>query len=151
MPSPERIKAEGERIVLTLKRAKFEKGIPLSRQFVGLTNDPGIYALKSETGDILYVGMANCFLTRFRGGHQTLVALYCDGIPSESVRIVTEPLRGRWLDYMLQLEKLAIFTFQPPYNTRIPSVAEITAMYTTTPKPPQATLKIFSNIFLVML
>jgi hypothetical protein len=141
MPSPARIKEEGARITAALRLAKFETGIPLKRQFEGLSDDPGIYALKSETGQILYVGMASCFRTRFQGGHQTLVALYFDQVPSESVRIITEPLRGRWLDYMLQLEKIAIFTFQPPYNTRIPSVATITAMYTTAPKATPGHIK----------
>ncbi len=135
MPSGERTQKEALRIIKTLQRAKFSDAIPLKRKFEGLTNDSGLYAILSEENETLYVGMANSYLTRFRNGHQALTAMFIDGRTAESMRIFTLPLRGRWLDCMLKLEKQVIFALKPPYNTRIPSVQEI-AMQTQTPAQP---------------
>ena len=136
MPSGERVQEEALRIIKALQRAKFADAIPLKRKFAGLTNDSGLYAILSEENETLYVGMASSYLTRFRGGHQALTAMFIDGRTAESMRIFTLPLRGRWLDYMLKLEKQVIFALQPPYNTRVPSVQEMSAMQTQTPVQP---------------
>jgi hypothetical protein len=136
MPSGERVQEEALRLIKALQRAKFSDATPLKRKFEGLTNDSGLYAILSDENEILYVGMANSYLSRFRNGHQALTALFIDGRTAEAMRIFTLPLRGRWLDYMLKLEKQVIFALQPPYNTRIPSVQEISAMQTQSPAQP---------------
>jgi len=136
MPSGARLKEEATRIIKVFQRAKFSEALPLKRRFEGLTNDSGLYAILSEENEILYVGMANSYLTRFRNGHQALTAMFIDGRGAESMRILTIPLRGRWLDDMLKLEKQVLFALKPPYNTRVPSFQEISAMQAQTPVQP---------------
>jgi hypothetical protein len=140
MPSPDRIKSEATRIVKVFKRLPFEDCIPLRRKFEGLSHDTGLYAFKSSQGEILYVGKANSFLTRFKA-HHILNALYLDEVPLQSVRIALEPLRGRWLDCMVELESLIIFVLTPRYNTNIPSVKRLEAMFTQSAQATSGTLK----------
>jgi hypothetical protein len=127
MPSSNRIKRETERILKIFQKTKFDDCLPLERGYSNLSFGTGIYAIKS--GDVvLYVGKANAFRTRFQSGHQTLIAMFLDGLSPSAIRIVTVPITARYADSLLDLEKRIIFALQPQYNKRIPSYDEVLAM-----------------------
>ncbi|MCU0569890.1 MAG: GIY-YIG nuclease family protein [Oculatellaceae cyanobacterium Prado106] len=84
----------------------------------------GVYAIKTET-EVLYVGKANSFRTRFQSGHQALVRILLDGINPGLVKIITVPTTARFADDLLVLERGVIFALTPRYNSRIPSLKEL--------------------------
>ncbi|MGV0029338.1 hypothetical protein [Phormidesmis priestleyi] len=67
MPSSERVSKEVSRILRVL-RTQFEDCLPLEKGYKNLSFGAGIYGLKSRT-ELLYVGMASAFRTRFQTGH----------------------------------------------------------------------------------
>jgi hypothetical protein len=58
---------------------------------------------------------------------QTLNQMFLDGQNAQSVRVVTVPITGRYLESLLTIEKGLIFAAQPSYNRRIP-ISEVAAM-----------------------
>ncbi|MBW4523337.1 MAG: GIY-YIG nuclease family protein [Scytolyngbya sp. HA4215-MV1] len=127
MPSSDRIKREADRILRIIQKTKFDAALPLERGYSNLSFAAGIYAIKSGD-EILYIGKANAFRTRFQSGHQTLIAIMLDGLSPSAIRIVTVPTSARYADFLLDLEKRILFALQPKYNKYIPSLDAILAM-----------------------
>jgi len=127
MPSLNRIKREAEHILKVIQRTKFEDSLPLERGYTNLSFATGIYGIKT-IDEILYVGKANAFRTRFQSGHQALIAIFLDGVSPATIRIVTVPVTARYADSLLDLEKQIIFALQPRYNKYIPSFEALSAM-----------------------
>lgn len=127
MPSLNRIKRETARISRLLETTLFSECLPLEKGFKNLSFHAGIYALKSVENEILYVGKASAFRTRFQNGHHILNQMFLDGLAPENVRVVTIPVTARYLDSLLAIEKGLTFALQPRYNSRIP-LSEVSAM-----------------------
>jgi hypothetical protein len=127
MPSSNRIRREAERILEILQKIEFDACLPLERGYSNLSFATGIYAIKSAD-EVLYVGKANAFRTRFQSGHQTLITMFLDGLSPSAIRVVTVPVSARYADSLIDLEKHIIFALQPQYNKRIPSLDEVLAM-----------------------
>ncbi|MGI0486442.1 GIY-YIG nuclease family protein [Pantanalinema rosaneae CENA516] len=127
MPSADRVKKEIHAVLKVIQSTSFEDCLPLERGYKNLTFQAGIYALKSVDGEVLYIGKASAFRTRFQNGHQTLNQLFLDGFDPKSIRVVTVSTTARYVDYLLTIEKGLIFALQPRYNRYIP-VSEVAAM-----------------------
>jgi hypothetical protein len=134
MPSRERLQKEATRVIQLLQRTEFAQCTIIEKTFANLSFQAGIYAIKSATEEILYVGMASAFRSRFQNGHQALLKILISGVPAVELRILPVPIPGRYVDYLLQLEKQAIFAIQPRYNVRVPSVQELAGMVAITTK-----------------
>jgi hypothetical protein len=132
MPSRERLQKEATRVIRLLRITPFEQCTTLEKGFANLSFQAGIYAIKSDEAEILYVGMTSAFRTRFQNGHQALLKILISGVPAVKLRILPIPIDSRYVDYLLQLEKQAIFAIQPRYNVRMPSSQEIASMVATT-------------------
>lgn len=135
MPSRERLQKEATRVIRLLQSTPFEQCTTIEKGFANLSFQAGIYAIKSDEAEILYVGMTSAFRTRFQNGHQALLKILISGVPAVRLRILPIPIDGRYVDYLLQLEKQAIFAIQPRYNVRMPSSQEIARMVATTTTP----------------
>jgi GIY-YIG catalytic domain len=135
MPTKAQIEQEIAKIVRLFQKADFESGIPVAPTIAQLTQQTGVYAIKHRDLSVLYVGKANNFRTRFQSGHDALLKILLSGTNPVDIYIVLYPLRGRWVEYILELEKLVIFSLTPSYNKRVPSVAEVTQMVSTAPRP----------------
>lgn len=127
MPSSDRLKREADRILKIIQRTKFEDSLPVVRGYSNLSFAAGIYGIKTSE-EILYIGKANAFRTRFQPGHQALIAMFLDGMSPAAIRIVTVPVSARYADALLDLEKRITFALQPQYNKYIPSLEAILAM-----------------------
>jgi hypothetical protein len=125
VPSNRSLNKEVGRIIEVIERTAWEKCVQIEKGFKALSFMAGIYALKSEDGNIHYVGKANAFRTRFQAGHQILVEMFLDGFSPESVRIVAVPTTAHYADDLLRLEAGVIFLLRPQYNKRIPSFNEV--------------------------
>lgn len=125
MPSSDRLKREATRILKVIQKTKFDDSLPLQRSYSNLSFNAGIYGIKTSD-EILYIGKANSFRTRFQSGHQALLAMFLDGLSPSSIRIVTVSVAVRYADSLIDLEKQIIFALQPKYNKRIPSLDEVT-------------------------
>jgi hypothetical protein len=125
VPSNRSLNKEVGRILDVIQRTAWEKCVQIEKGFKALSFMAGIYALKTQDDNILYVGKANAFRTRFQGGHQILVEMFLDGFSPESVRIISVPTTARFADDLLRLEAGVIFILRPQYNKRIPSFNEV--------------------------
>jgi hypothetical protein len=135
MPTTAKIKQEVLKIARLFQRTDFESGIPVAPKITELTHQTGVYAIKHRDLSVLYVGKANSFRTRFQSGHDALLRILLSGTNPADVYIVPYPLRGRFVEYIMELEKLVIFELTPSYNKRVPSFAEVTQMVSTAPRP----------------
>jgi hypothetical protein len=113
MPSSDRIKKETQRILKLIQHTPFEQCKPVERGFANLSFGSGLYAIKSNTEVVLYVGIASAFRTRFQNGHQGVQAMLIEGISPQSIRILTIPLTVRYLDYMLDMERWILYVLKP--------------------------------------
>jgi hypothetical protein len=104
----------------------FERCFPLIKGFTNLSQEMGIYGICSAQ-EVLYVGKAGAFRTRFKG-HQTLVSMFIDGIPPTDIRIVLVPISGYYEPYFLLLEKQVTFALQPRYNGDKPTFDQLTQL-----------------------
>jgi hypothetical protein len=127
MPSLNRIDKETKRILKLIELTKFESCKVVQKGFANLSFEAGIYAIKSVEEEVLYVGIASAFRTRFQIGHQGLQAILIDGISARDIRLLTIPLTARYIDYMLDMERWILYVLKPKYNVRIPSFGEATA------------------------
>jgi hypothetical protein len=135
MPTKAQINEEVSKVVRLFHKTDFESGIPVSPKIGELTQQTGVYAIKHRDWSILYVGKANNFRTRFQSGHDALLRILLSGTNPADVYIVLYPLRGRSVEYILEIEKLVIFALTPTYNKRVPSLAEVTQMVSTASRP----------------
>lgn len=133
MPSADRINKETNRVLQIIQRTKFEDCQPVERKFRNLSFEAGIYAIKSIDDEVLYVGIASAFRTRFQSGHQALQGMLIEGVSAKEIRILPIPLTVRYLDYMKDIERWILFVLKPKYNNRIPSFKEATATMPLTP------------------
>jgi hypothetical protein len=124
MVSKNRLSEEVRRIRRVLLSTKFEDcldlSLPRSERFQQISFQAGIYAFKNAEDRILYIGQTGSFRTRIRN-HHALTNMLLDGLPPESIRLITVPVRGRELDALLDIERVLLFGLKPPYNDRIPS------------------------------
>ncbi|HEY9661530.1 MAG TPA: GIY-YIG nuclease family protein [Allocoleopsis sp.] len=102
-----------------MRTTPFEAARPLEKGFKNLSFETGVYALKFRDEEILYVGKAAAFRTRFQNGHHILSTLFLEGKQVEDIRIITVSITARYVDYLLTLEKGVIFALQPRYNSII--------------------------------
>jgi hypothetical protein len=135
MPTTAKIQQEVSKIARLFQKTEFENGIPVVPKIAELTHQTGVYAIKHRDSSILYVGKANSFRTRFQSGHDALLRILLSGTNPTDVYLVLYPLRGRFVEYILELEKLVIHALSPIYNKRVPSFAEVTQMVSTAPRP----------------
>lgn len=133
MPSADRINKETYRVLQLIEKTKFENCKPVERKFRNLSFEAGIYAIKSIANEVLYVGIASAFRTRFQSGHQALQAMLIEGISAQGIRILPIPLTARYLDSMLDIERWILYMLKPKYNDRIPSFSEATTTMPLTP------------------
>lgn len=134
MPSLKRLNEEALKVTRLLERISFADCLPITRKFTNISITAGIYAFKHRSGEILYVGKAASFRTRFKG-HQTLIALYVDQVPVTDVRIALAPLTQQWIDSLEDIEKRVVFALQPRYNERIPTVRDLEMLQLKTVPP----------------
>jgi hypothetical protein len=59
------IEAQAREILNLLVQRPFSDCIPISRDFAGLTSNPGIYAVRHRSAGLLYVGKAQDIKERF--------------------------------------------------------------------------------------
>ncbi len=135
MPTKAQINQEAEKAIKLFQKADFASGIPVAPKIGELTHQTGVYAIKHRDWSILYVGKANSFRTRFQSGHDALLRILLGGTNPADVYIVLYPLRGRAVEYILEIEKLVIFALLPIHNKRVPSFAEVTQMVSTASRP----------------
>jgi hypothetical protein len=135
MPTKAQIQEEVSKVVRLFHKADFESGVPVSPKIGELTHQTGVYAIKHRDWSILYVGKANSFRTRFQSGHDALLRILLSGTNPADVYIVPYPLRGRAVEYILEIEKLVIFALMPIHNKQVPSLAEVTRMVSTASRP----------------
>lgn len=133
MPSKDRLRQEAERLLRLIRSTKFENCLPFVPKHKNLSFAAGIYAIKRVNDEVLYVGIASAFRTRFQSsGHKALERMFLDEVNVKEVRILLIPFSARYLDHMLLLEKHLIFCLAPKYNERMPRVDEL-QMLTQTP------------------
>jgi hypothetical protein len=135
MPTKAHIQEEITKILRVFRNTKFEDGIAVAPGVSDLPQKTGVYAIKHRELSVLYVGKANNYRTRFQSGHDALLRMLLGGMNPADLYIVLYPLYGRWVEYILDLEKQVIFCLTPKYNKRVPSVAEVTKMVASAPRP----------------
>ena len=116
---PNSTNEEAARLLVVLNATPFEQCCPLSREFNGLPNKPGIYELRHKTQGTLYIGKSGNVRSRFRGGHKSLGWAFIDRLDPDDVRIAVALLSFRWTRLSLQLEQIILRQTRPPYNDRI--------------------------------
>jgi hypothetical protein len=126
MPTVRQLRDESARVTKLIRDTPFESCFPLVKGFTNLSEEMGIYGIRSMN-EVLYIGKASAFRTRFRG-HQALVSMFIDGIAPDEIRIVLVPISGYYEPYLLLLEKQATFALQPRYNGDKPTVDQITKL-----------------------
>lgn len=136
MPSISQLKAEVDRLLKLIRHTPFEDCLPLERGFQNLPNTAGVYALRTVS-EILYVGKAGDFRTRFKG-HQTLNTIYIDKIRPEDLRILLVPLSAYYYPHLLLLERQMTFVLRPRYNSSMPAVDQIQKLMQLRQSPPSS-------------
>ncbi|BAU15630.1 excinuclease ABC subunit C [Leptolyngbya sp. NIES-3755] len=116
----ELIQIEALRILEILTLIKFEECYPLIKTFSNLPARPGIYAVKSRTEGILYIGKAKSVRERFQGGHSALVLAFLERLDPDEIRIAVVTLSPNWARTALAIEEYILETIQPRYNVRLP-------------------------------
>jgi hypothetical protein len=135
MPTKDKIQQEIKKAIRTFHNAQPESGIAVAPKIGDLPHKTGLYAIKHRDQSILYVGKANSYRTRFQSGHDALLRIVLGGVNPVDLYIVLYPLSGRWVEYILDLEKQVIYCLTPEYNKRLPSLAEVTKMVASAPRP----------------
>ena len=113
------IAEEAARLLNILQTTPFQDCHSLSREFNGLPNRAGIYAIHHKTEGILYIGKSGNVRSRLRGGHKALGWAFIDRLSPDDVRIAVAVLSFRWSRLSLQLERIILRQTRPPYNDRI--------------------------------
>lgn len=117
-----RIKAEATKTARFFNRVNFEQCTPLTEDFLDLPRAPGIYAIKTKAGEILYIGSSTNVRRRFCKGHQTLQRMLIHGYLAADLGIALVLITPALLPVLVPIENQVIFVFQPSYNKYIPSL-----------------------------
>jgi hypothetical protein len=141
MPSLKALNDEIARMRRLLKVTPFDKCFELVPSFTNLPFTGGIYAIKSSDREILYIGKANSFRTRFQGGHQGLVRILLAGYTPENIRILPVSTTSRFADDLLKLERVLLAGMAPRYNKRIPDLLEVNRMMQLQAIPTSGNIK----------
>jgi excinuclease UvrABC nuclease subunit len=108
-------------ILQTLAEISFSECNPITRSFEQLTTQPGIYAVRHRLDGLLYVGKAQDFRERFRGGHKALTWAWLKDYDHRDVAIATYPIDFmQWRSLSSELERIILQITEPPFNARIP-------------------------------
>lgn len=115
------IEAQAQMILDALVNVPFSGCTSISRNFIGLTTKPDLYALRHRLDGLLYVGKAQDIKERFRGGHKSLTWSWLEDYDHRDVAIATHTLDFmQWRTLSSELERIILTISQPPYNARIP-------------------------------
>jgi excinuclease UvrABC nuclease subunit len=115
------IEIQAREILDSLVQRPFSDCIAISRDFAGLTTNPGIYAVRHHSIGLLYVGKAQDIKERFRGGHKALTWAWLEDYNHRDVAIsVREIDYLQWLTLSSNLEAIILIWSRPPFNIRIP-------------------------------
>jgi hypothetical protein len=128
MPSLKAQKQEIDRMRRLIKNTPFAQCCPIEPRYANLSFLAGVYAIKSSQEEVLYVGKASSFRTRFQNGHQALLAILVDGYAAIDIRILTVPTTERFVEELLMLERFLIVAFDPRYNKRKPDPVKVMTM-----------------------
>jgi excinuclease UvrABC nuclease subunit len=116
------IESQALLILQTLMEIPFSECNPITKSFVELTTKPGIYAVRHSQDGLLYVGKAQDFKERFRGGHKALTWSWLEDYDHRDVAISTYPIDFmRWRALSSELERIILQITEPPFNARIPT------------------------------
>jgi excinuclease UvrABC nuclease subunit len=115
------IEAQAREILDYLVQIPFSEGVPISRDFAGLTNKPSIYAIRHLSLGLLYVGKAQDLKERFRGGHKAITWSWLEDYDHREVAIMVREIDYRqWQALSSNLEAIILVWSKPPFNIRIP-------------------------------
>jgi hypothetical protein len=128
MPSLKAQNQEIERMRRIIKNTPFAQCLPIAPRYANLSAQAGIYAIKSAQEEVLYIGKASRYRTRFQNGHQALLAILVDGCAAIDVRILLVPTTERFVEDLLALERILIVAFDPRYNVRKPDPVKVMTM-----------------------
>lgn len=115
---PDFVVEEALRLLSLLSNTPFSDCAPLTRKFIDLPPQPGIYAFKHKGLGILYIGKTANVRARLRGGHKALGWAFIDRMDPDDVRIACTSLNFQWNRVSYQLEQVMIRQIQPPYSDR---------------------------------
>jgi GIY-YIG catalytic domain len=115
------IQQQAYEILDRLIAVPFEQCFPIGRSFPRLPRSPGIYGIRHQRGELLYLGKTNDLSTRFNGGHKAFTWSWLDLYQPSEVRIAIAPL-DRWGNpaLLLEVEGILLRATEPPYNVKIP-------------------------------
>jgi hypothetical protein len=128
MPSLKAQNQEIDRMRRIIKNTRFAQCLPIEPRYANLSFQTGVYAIKSSQEEVLYVGKASHYRTRFQNGHQALLAILIDGARASDVRILLVPTTERFVEDLLILERVLIVAFDPRYNIRKPDPVKVMTM-----------------------
>ena len=112
-----RSKAEG--ILEILRSTGFIAGHPVTKELEGLPNQPGIYAIQHQSGEILYIGKGKGLKDRLKNGHKAFFWAWIEGIKPSEISIAFVSLSFEdWLQ-SLELETVILQKLRPRYNVQI--------------------------------
>lgn len=113
------LRSKSRTILATLCSTNFAEGHPITKELEGLPSHPGIYAVKQQSGEILYVGKGKGLRERLKNGHKAFFWAWLEGIKPEEVSIAFVSLSFEdWLQ-SLEIEVLILQTLRPRYNSQI--------------------------------
>jgi len=115
------LRTKKSEILKFLVQLPFGDCIPISRDFVGLTSKPGIYAIRHRSEELLYIGKAQDIKERFRGGHKAITWAWLEDYDHRDVAIaICEIDYRQWRTLSSDLEGIILVWSKPPFNIRIP-------------------------------
>lgn len=115
------IEAQARAILHALVNVLFFECAPISRDFADISTKPGLYAVRHCDDGLLYVGKAQDFKERFKGGHKALTWSWLEDYEHRGVAIATYAFDFlQWRRLSSELERIILNISEPPYNARIP-------------------------------
>jgi hypothetical protein len=141
MPSLKAFNQEVDRIRRLFKNTPFDQCLELAPPYSNLSFQAGPYALKSNQGQVLYVGKASSYRTRFQRGHHGLLRMLMRGLSIADIRVVLAPVAERFVDDIEMLERHLIVAFDPDYNVYKPDLLEVVMMVQTSARVAPGRLK----------
>ena len=113
---------QARRILDAIAFTPFEQCQPLSREFGVIPARAGIYAIRHETDELLYIGKTKSLRGRFSGGHKAFLWAWLDKYSDEDIRIAVQAI-SHWKNpaLLLELEAIILRATEPPYNVQIPA------------------------------
>jgi excinuclease UvrABC nuclease subunit len=113
------IEQTAQEILEVFVSTPFEQAVSLSRSMTELPDRHGIYAVKHQSEEILYVGKANKLRVRFTNGHKAFLWAWLEYYPPEIIGIVYVELSFIQALHDRDLEAWILQRIRPRYNGQI--------------------------------